>query len=138
MGIDGHFWVEKDGEIIDPYFKQYKIIAMIHDCHSDEIAYKGAPLLTQVWMAGCAGGMLWEGRGFGCCFKNALEIQSKLGGRLVFGSMGFKKKNAPGYHWEYGGPDWKTTADFTHGLDQRELAEHMATAGPECICDWNK
>ena len=138
MGIDGHFWIEKDGEILDPSFREHEIIGVIHDCDPYEMSYKEAPLLTQVWMACCAGGMTWAGRGFGFCFKNALEIQSKVGGRLVFGSMGFKKKNAPGYHWEYGDPSWTKTAHFTHGHPQRDMALHMATAGPVCKRDWDK
>ena len=24
--IDGHFWVERNGKIIDPYFKEYDLI----------------------------------------------------------------------------------------------------------------
>ena len=40
---------------------------------------------------------------FGCCFQNCiLEIHDR-GGELVFGSLGFKKNNGQGYHYEWGG-----------------------------------
>tara|TARA_R110002110_G_scaffold257615_1_gene473627 strand:- start:1487 stop:1825 length:339 start_codon:yes stop_codon:yes gene_type:complete len=110
--MDGHFWIEKDGEILDPHFKQYEIIAKINDCDASDKDYIEAPLLTQIWIAHYASEIKWSERGYGACFTNALEIQSKLGGRLVFGSMGFKNNNKPGYFYEYGGIDWKHASEF--------------------------
>ena len=34
------------------------------------------------------------------------------GGELVFGSLGFKKKNSNDYWYEYGGKEYKTIKDF--------------------------
>ena len=46
-----------------------------------------------------------------CCLQNAfIEIQ-KNGGKLVFGSFGWKRKNGT-IHYEFGGENWKTWKDF--------------------------
>jgi hypothetical protein len=47
--------------------------------------------------------------------------QRKNGGRIVFGSMGFKREDGS-VHWEYGGEDWVTVQDFkVRSLDPEQL-----------------
>jgi hypothetical protein len=52
------------------------------------------------------------------CHITAFALQKKHGGKIVFGSMGWRKKNSNpkdwrnGIHWEFGGADWTTVAEF--------------------------
>jgi len=52
------------------------------------------------------------------CHITAFALQKKHGGKVVFGSMGFRKKNSNpkdgknGIHWEFGGADFTTVAEF--------------------------
>jgi len=52
--------------------------------------------------------------GFGSCLQYAFCELAENGGKLVFGSLGFKRRNRAGHHYEYGGEgeDWKVVADF--------------------------
>ena len=114
MTIDGHFWVERNGTIIDPHFAEYDMIAKVRDCDSRTKNYVEAPLFTQVLMYFYAEkNYKNNGTGFGNCYSNAVkELQRKPGGRLVFGSMGFKLNKQDDYFYEYGGKDWKTPVEF--------------------------
>jgi hypothetical protein len=44
---------------------------------------------------------------------NKLKAFKKAGFLPVMGSLGFRRKSS-GVHWEYGGIDWTTVADFMH------------------------
>ena len=115
--IDGHYWIVRDGKIIDPYLKLYDLIKMKNGL-TDEIVYVEAPQLIQsvlikkihifedivseMPMDACAG---WIPR-FNCCVQNALIDRKLNGGKLVFGSMGWKKQDGKGVHYEFGGLDW--------------------------------
>jgi len=48
----------------------------------------------------------------GQCNITAIVLQKKYGGNIVFGSMGWKKKKTDDIHWEFGGADWTTVAQF--------------------------
>ena len=47
--IDGHFWIERDGKIVDIEFKEYDLIKTIHNL-ADGMVYKEADTLTQTVM----------------------------------------------------------------------------------------
>jgi hypothetical protein len=54
----------------------------------------------------------------GECHITAFALQKKHGGKIAFGSMGWRKKNSNpkdwrnGIHWEFGGADFTTVAEF--------------------------
>ena len=120
--IDGHFWVERDGKIIDNHFKEYDYIASVRCCFAQEKDYLEAPEATQKLVTLYAERMFQEkvkimGKfalqtGFGRCYQNATQEIAKNGGRLVFGSLGFKLKKEEGYFYEYGGKDWMKMKEF--------------------------
>jgi hypothetical protein len=114
MSIDGHFWVERNGKIIDPHFAEYDMIAKIRECDSQTKNYVEAPLFTQVLMYFYADKHYKNnGTGFRNCYSNAVkELKRKPGGRLVFGSMGFKFNKQDDYFYEFGGKDWKLFIEF--------------------------
>ena len=134
--IDGHFWVERDGEIIDWDFPEYSNVRKSWGCGKEK-KYLPAPEMTQKIMIGMfkkafsspfPKNQSWEDivselyelsksvgqlePQYGLCYKNCfLEIHQR-GGKLVFGSLGFKKPDGS-FHYEYGGEDYLTIADFT-------------------------
>ena len=133
--IDAHFWIVRDGEIIDNDFPEYDLIRKIHGCEPETKVYKEAPDKTQEIMIEifkedtlhlfkCK---KWETAikqimfitklagiskpQFNHCFQNSIIEQYCNGGELRFGSMGFKKTNGDTW-WEYGGEDYKTIRQF--------------------------
>ena len=120
--FDGHFWVERDGEIIDPYFKDYDFIKQMNGCKGKQIHLPATAMIQQVFIKkfkavednlGISDSdythMFGEPRPF-CCYQNCrLEIILR-GGNLVFGSMGWAKKSG-GIHYEFGGDGW-TVSQF--------------------------
>lgn len=147
--IDGHFWVERDGEIIDPTFsKDDEYIRRINRTTTKK-AYHEAPELVQkilITMMEKTASFelkklkLMEGLGsaivniqelnkpmteeemteaiknyiprFNCCNTNAYTEAKLRGGRIVFGSQGWVKKDGSGVWWEYGNTTWNTVAQF--------------------------
>jgi hypothetical protein len=123
--IDGHFWVERDGVIIDPHFELYDKIIEIRKC-TTKVAHKEAPKSTQDKMIKMYEEYFQKMRGddwktvfarvFATpkpnnCVQNAIAEVTNNGGRLVFGSLGWEQKKG-GVWWEYGGEDWHTLNDF--------------------------
>ena len=132
--FDAHFWVEREGKIIDFYFEEYDYIKRVNGCVGEPI-YLPAPQETQELVIEIMKKKLYkftrtdnyeqallilyrlysrfnllEPQSY-CCLQNAfIEIQ-KNGGNLVFGSFGWKRKNGT-IHYEFGGEDWKTWKDF--------------------------
>ena len=45
--IDGHFWVVRDGKIIDPVFNGYKYVCKVHDADVTTLSHIPAPMMTQ-------------------------------------------------------------------------------------------
>lgn len=132
--IDAHFWVERDGKIIDWDFEKYDYIKRVNNCKGNKI-YCEAPIQTQRLMIelcyrmsnealqsnneNCAIKMkkLYEMMGFAdrepdMCFGNCIIEILENGGELKFGSMGWKKKNSNDIWWEYGGETYRTLKDF--------------------------
>lgn len=120
--LDGHFWVERDGIIIDPYFKEYDYIRHIQGCKGKQV-YLQAPIHVQVVIF-----YLYRIRDeqfnldddfvrkrsprFANCWINARAEQAKNGGKIVFGSMGWEKPNGE-IHYEYGGVNWSVKQHFS-------------------------
>ena len=124
--IDGHFWIERDGKIVDIEFKEYDLIKTIHNL-ADGMVYKEADTLTQTVMIKKFE-MAMNNMGYfrntfkteivsgyfprvHCCFQNCM-MAYKEGDVLKFGSMGWKNKMTGDVWWEFGGEDWKGVAKF--------------------------
>lgn len=126
--IDGHFWVESNGKILDTNFPYYDMIKMCHNLKG-EMMYKEADAFTQELMlikfrkALNKVGLdekeyltlktaMHDGKAvMNECYYNSL-LAMKEGDRLVFGSLGWKKRDGSGVWWEYGGEDWKGIKAF--------------------------
>jgi hypothetical protein len=126
--IDGHFWIEINGEIIDNYFKEYDFVKSYNNCSGDMI-YKEADKLTQTIIIEMfkrsltSMGLNYETFIQLChrhnihlakvdnCYQNCLLFLEE-GDILKFGSMGWKRKIGPEIHWEYGGKDWVGAKTF--------------------------
>jgi len=133
--IDGHFWIVRDGEIVDQDFKQYDFIRKVQGCVPEIMVYKEAPNKTQelmltifknetqkvfkskkwdtvmkqvVYLTQLSG---IDKPMFQKCYQNCIIEQYYNGGEIKFGSMGFKKKNGDTW-WEFGGEHHKTIKDF--------------------------
>jgi len=138
LPIDGHFWVVRDGEIVDSNFPEYDLVRKIHKCEPETIVYLPAPKQTQdimIQMFKSAVKKIFQKDDwtelmkevlfithlagidkpqFDHCFQNAIIEIHYNGGELVFGSMGFKKTD--GIWWEYGGEDYTTVKHFRKSL----------------------
>lgn len=133
--IDGHFWVVRDGKIIDPHFPEYDLICKIRSCDPKaDKSYIPAPEMTQKIMIDmfkkCFKKHLkgdtieelskelliisgdYKKPVVSCCFQNSLMEIAKNGGQLIFGSLGFKYAKKDGYFYEFGGEDYKTIKQF--------------------------
>lgn len=136
--VDGHFWVVRDGKIIDPHFPDYDVICRIQKASKKDKDYLPAPELTQKLVTAMFVKGLKEVYGndktfeelcdiytrrykqnFGnteptmnMCFQNCLMEISKNGGTMVFGSLGFKLNGKDEYWYEYGGKNWTTVREF--------------------------
>jgi hypothetical protein len=122
LTIDGHFWVERDGKIIDDDFKGHAYIKHVNKCSGDKV-YKEADALTQKVMISMFNREL-ANNGFdyqqfrdfsismgftepreNSCFQNSV-MRLKDGDVLKFGSMGWKRNNSAEIYYEFGGDDW--------------------------------
>ena len=135
--FDGHFWIERDDKIVDFHFCEYDFIKMINGCNGEQV-YLPAPEITQKVALNIMEKVMKNafktdtideavekyyklatkiGRQdahFAECPKNVLVERHLRGGKIVFGSMGWKKKNGD-IHFEYGGTElqgYKTWKDF--------------------------
>ena len=130
--IDGHFWIERDGKIIDPIFKEYEI--MKNEFKAVKFIYRPADELTQTLLTAVClkqinkeyytlGDYVADNitiykkiPHLGRCLQNALIEQCENGGELVFGSFGVEKKDGRQF-WEYGGADYVGVKDFIVKVD---------------------
>ena len=118
--MDGHFWIMRDGEIIDPYFKEYDMVKVINNLEGDRKYLPAEELIQKVmkkkYIASVENTLkddmlmmsmaLEIGARCNCCPTNAVVEQITNGGEIVFGSMGWKRKNRKGIHYEFGGENW--------------------------------
>jgi hypothetical protein len=120
--IDGHFWVERDGKILDDDFKEHEYIKHVNKCSGGKM-YKEADALTQKVIISMFNRALTSHIGdyqqfrdfsikmgitkpiFQCCFQNSV-MRLKDGDVLKFGSMGWKRNNSAEIYYEFGGDDW--------------------------------
>jgi hypothetical protein len=149
--IDGHFWVERDGKIIDPNFpKEDEYIREANKTTTKKAYYEATDLAQKVMIGLMEKTLSYElkkakminGKGaiyvslqdldslnvpmteeelekaikdyapaFGCCSLNAYTEAKLRGGRIVFGSQGWKKKDGSVW-WEYGGVNYTTVFQF--------------------------
>jgi len=134
--IDGHFWVERNGEIIDWDFQEYTNCRRVWRCsNNDTKRYLPANSTTQMVMIGIfmkcfkdaletcsneetiskfytvSAKMNMTAPRYSTCFQNSIIEIHKNGGELKFGSMGWDKL-AGGVHYEYGGDDYIGVKDF--------------------------
>lgn len=117
MQFDGHYWVERNGLIIDPWFEEYRLIAEIHGCRPER-RYLKCPndVVGRVFLRRFENSIEYPvlmglPPTFGNCLVNALKEIDRNGGQLVFGSLGFPRPDGS-VHWEFGGDTWKTVKDF--------------------------
>ena len=121
MSFDGHYWVVRDGKIIDPMFKFYETVKRQWGCDEEIVNLPASPVaqavfkkkqLGKVQMAKSCGfyHSLWDAsQGF--CDINAYHEQKMRGGEIVFGSMGWRRTKDNSIHYEYGGENY-TVAQF--------------------------
>ena len=125
--IDGHFWIERDGEIIDPHFPQYDFIKSFHN--GVKFVYHPADPTTQLMMTTLffkkvmteydtiegyvedRVKILGTQKAHNNCFMNALIELYENGGMLVFGSWGIERADGSKF-WEFGGDDWVGVKKF--------------------------
>jgi hypothetical protein len=132
--IDGHFWIMRDGNIIDWDFVEYRWVKNQRNCN-DTKTYLAAPIETQKIMINlhyrCLSRIIgtndkdecsryiknlykkmgFNDRMFDRCFTNCIIEVLENGGELVFGSFGWEMKNG-GVWFEYGGEDYTTLKQF--------------------------
>lgn len=133
--IDGHFWVVRNGEIIDTDFEWYDYCRRVNKCVDKTPHHLEADATTQMVMIGmykkitmkvfkttnwdeCAVEMVNMLERMGRtkpqqeqCWQNAVMEVVKNGGEIKFGSLGWAKKNGS-IHWEYGGADYTSVKQF--------------------------
>lgn len=131
--INGHYWVERDGVIIDPYFPNYDSFKKFHgikknkknkrvyfECQNpitNQVALKyledqilkpfGDKQKTIQLLKMC--GFTPEPR---CCGFNAIMESEIKGGVIKFGSVGMESDDKTKTIWIYGNKNYSTLADF--------------------------
>jgi hypothetical protein len=132
--IDGHFWVVRDGKIIDWEINEYNLVRKINKCDNIQVHLE-ADEMTQKMMIGIYKKVLFNvfktndwnyilekftdlllKTGYtkpvnNMCYQNCLVEIYKNGGELKFGSMGWVRKSGE-VHYEFGGEDWKGVKAF--------------------------
>jgi hypothetical protein len=127
--VDGHFWIERDGKIIDPFFPKYDAIVSINGCDKNkQVWVEASPEIQREAIAEYTAYYrqeteIGEDKPFSeaverilalsklmnappirayNCFMNAMIEYNLRGGRLVFGSMGWERKGKSTWY-EFGG-----------------------------------
>jgi hypothetical protein len=129
----GHFWVVRDGRVIDPKFQEHRDIQRQNRLQ-DVSCHLPAPAMTQKIMIAShikkAKNVFGEnyaveferifaphgGKHYGMCFFNAVIEKHRNGGEIVFGSMGWLRDDDTEFY-EYGGKSFQVVADFTGKSD---------------------
>jgi hypothetical protein len=144
--FDGHFWVERDGQIKDYDFSEEDEYIRRQNRTTKEKKYHEAPEIVQkVFIVILEKALTFELQKvklmdsgekmyaetifnmmekanneeelkqytprFDYCYLNAYKEWKTNGGRLVFGSQGYVKKDKSVW-WEYGNPEWKNIKEF--------------------------
>jgi hypothetical protein len=112
LSIDTHFWVERDGKIIDPLFPELKHVTEKNRVYlhaSDDDMFYALDYLryySSMFDTVNEHRADWVNT-FGYCFVNAMCEMWRNGGDLKMGCLGIKKTKVAVY-WFYGHP--KNTA----------------------------
>lgn len=127
MEVDGHFWVvDNENNIYDEAgFWEYRVIKEEEDLEGDCVYYE-APMLVQkvmikMWIPEAERAIdvyNWFWCQFGFCNRNAVLMKRSLEKgnpektyRIVFGSMGWKKRS-DGVYWMFGNDEWTKVCQF--------------------------
>lgn len=119
MSFDGHYWVVRDGKIIDPMFRDYDYVKSVRNLKGEPIYLPADALTQQVFKKKQEQKIKQQKEmGFytsnwkmlsGFCDTNSYHEQQLRGGEIVFGSMGWKENNGSGIHYEFGGEGWNVS-----------------------------
>jgi len=134
--IKGHFWVERDGEIVDADFPEHTRLRKKLRCVPELNVYQRAPpkteeamirlfekLTLRAFQADNWDDMMPEfilvakmtGNGdapvYDKCWTNCIQEVYYNGGQIRFGSMGYKQKDGT-YLWRYAGEHCQHLTDF--------------------------
>jgi len=136
--MKGHFWVVRDGEIVDADFPQHARLRRKYKCVPELNVYQPAPLKVEKAMVRLFERITlrafqvdnWDDMmeefmlvakmtgnadnpTFNKCWTNCIiDIYYHGSGNIRFGSMGFKKKSDGDTVWYYGDDTLKDMADF--------------------------
>ena len=122
--FDGHFWVESDDSTVhDPWFDGYSFICHLRGLTHTRVYIEAPPLVSKLmtkiverdytnYLRADLESVLqtWKATE-NQCYVNAVATQRKVGGRVVFGSMGFKRLDGSVFY-EFGGKEYSTVKDF--------------------------
>lgn len=134
--IKGHFWVERDGEIVDADFPELTRLRKKLKCKPEINVYLRAPKKTEdamirlfekltlrafhsddwndmmpefIMVAKMTGNS--DGPVYNKCWTNCIQEVYYNGGQIRFGSMGFRRKDGECI-WHYAGEHCQHLADF--------------------------
>ena len=134
--IKGHFWVERDGEVIDWDWPQHRKLRRQLDCERNLNVYQRAPskveeamirlfkrvtlrafqceewddmMVEFIFVAKMTGNA--DGPTYNKCWTNCIQEVFHNGGEIRFGSMGFVRKDKT-YRWYYADDKCEDMADF--------------------------
>lgn len=116
MEIDGHFWVERDGKIIDPHFEMYDVMCKTKEADPQKKRYIPASdiirdkILKKLGYEKVRLKVEWKPQPAHCLLNSFSEAQFR-GGKIVFGSMGFERPDGSVY-WAFGGENYKIVKHF--------------------------
>lgn len=142
--IDGHFWIERDGVIVDWDLPYYNKIKRDWKLEGDMIHLEADPVTQRLMIdifknrtmkildvtewddcVPVIAFMLSLNNDYTVpnrCWQNCIGEISRRGGELKFGSMGWKRRDGNGIHYEYGGVNYKCVKDFIVCVKNRTLA----------------
>jgi hypothetical protein len=135
--VDGHFWVVRDGKIIDWDFTHYDMVKKIWGLTDEQIHLEADENTQKIMLAIFQKKLLPEhipeylsalDKHFlpfqpteGMCYQNCILEVFRNGGEIKFGSMGWKKKSDGTVWYEFGGKDWTGVKQFMKiGIANRE------------------
>ena len=151
-GIDGHFWVVRNGEIIDTSPEDVGLLkaSKPRGLTGKKVYLPASPLIQTIMLKSYTRTVINEyiyiTKKFAntvahvyensppqapkpnCCYANAFYEQWKNGGTVVFGSQGYLADWTDETFWECGGPDFVLSDFLGKTTEKREkYTEHCMT-----------
>lgn len=137
--FNGHFWIEKDGEVLDDYLwdleiKDFKKAFGIKNKKA-RLEYERCDepttnfIIFGMWkrLFEKSGktedevkeiiGKVWLHPDVHCCYFNSVARQQREGGKIVFGCVFVRSDDGTKKHYICGSPDAKTLHDFKKPYD---------------------